>query len=303
MNVSSISVIIPVYQSAERLSEHVECLRLLRPNVHEFIWVITKSPDNSHQLAREAAREIGGQVFEVPRGLYQAWNLGIAHATGDLIYISTTGDTITPEALNALAFCIEKNQADVVFSPPAIFPATKSNLKRCRHWPVFKFAPIMNRYAGGRLPKEKAALIQVLSGASGLLGSCASCLFRASFLKDRPFPTEFHHYGDTAWTYKNLSENTLAFYPKQVARFMVHDQCTNRVVNKRQVYRLTESMGNELPLHLATIVFEYTRASAQIDKIRDSRPKFGWWWLPEAWQARGRRNAMKRALIKALERF
>ena len=82
MNLPSISVIIPVYQSAERLPEHVESLRRLRSMVHEFIWVITESPDGSHEIARKAAQELGGQVLEVPRGLYQAWNSGIAQASG-----------------------------------------------------------------------------------------------------------------------------------------------------------------------------------------------------------------------------
>ena len=237
MNVSSISAIIPVYQCAERLPEHIDCLRRLRPMVHEFIWAITESPDRSHKIAREAAKELGGQILELPRGLYQAWNSGIARAAGDFIYISTIGDTITPEGLSALFHCLQKAEADVVFSPPAIFPQTKSNLKRSRHWPVFRFAPILNQYAGGRLPKEKAILMQILSGASGLLGSCASCLFRTSFLKDRPFPTEFHHYGDTAWTFQNLSEATLAFHPDPVARFIIHDQQVQRIVDKSQIYR------------------------------------------------------------------
>ena len=142
MNVSSISVIIPVYQSAERLPVHIESLRRLRPIVHEFIWVITDSPDRSHEIAREAANELGGQILEVPRGLYQAWNAGIARASGEFIYISTIGDTITPQGLSALFHCLQKAEADVVFSPPAIFPVTKSNLKRSHHWPVFRFAPI-----------------------------------------------------------------------------------------------------------------------------------------------------------------
>jgi len=303
VNVSSISVIIPVYQSAERLSEHVECLRLLRPNVHEFIWVITESPDGSHEIAREAAKELGDQIIEVPRGLYQAWNSGIARATSDFIYISTIGDTITPEGLNTLSHCLQKEEADVVFSPPAIFPSTEPNLKQSCHWPVFVFSKVLSRFSEVCIPKEKAFLMQILSGASGLLGSCASCLFRTSFLKTRPFSDEYHHYGDTAWTYQNLPEANLAFYPKQVARFVVHDQSAHRVVDKRQICRLTEELGNKLPLPLATIVFEYTRASVQIDKIRDSRPRFGWWLIPHSWQARGRRNVMKRALIKALERF
>jgi len=297
----SISVVIPVYQSAERLGEHVESLRLLRPMVHEFIWVITKSPDGSHDVAREAARQLGGQVLEVPRGLYQAWNSGIARATGEFIYISTVGDTITPEGLNALSICIRKNEADVVFSPPVIFPATQPNLKCCRHWTVFEFSRILNQFSGVRIPKEKAILMQILSGATGLLGSCASCLFRTSFLQSRLFPTEYHHYGDTAWTYRNLPDAILAFHPEPVARFVIHDQNTPRIVDKRQIYRLTEELALQLPPQVTRIVHEYIQASLQIDKIRDPHPRFGWWWIPEAWQARWKRNKMKKELLKALE--
>jgi Glycosyl transferase family 2 len=303
VSLSPISVIIPVYQCAERLPEHVESLRLLRPMVHEFIWVITESSDRSHEIAREAAKELGGQVLEVPRGLYLAWNSGIALATGEFIYISTIGDTITPAGLNALSICIQKNQADVVFSPPVISPATEANLKCSRHWPVFKFSQILNQHAEGRLPKEKAFLIQILSGASGLLGSCASCLFRASFLLSRPFPTDHHHYGDTAWTYQHLPEATLSFHPNPVARFVIHDQNTHRLVDKRQIYRLTEELALQLPPQVTRIVHEYIRASIQIDTIRDPHPRFGWWWIPLAWKSRWIRNTARESLLKHMFRI
>ena len=301
MNPSSISVVIPVYQSAERLPEHIESLRRLLPMVHEFIWVITKSPDGSHEVAREAARELGGQVLEVPRGLYQAWNSGIAQATGDFIYISTIGDTITPEGLNALWHCLRKTAADVVFSPPIISPATGTNLKRSLHWPVFAFSKFLNRFTETRIPTEKAILLQILSGASGLLGSCASCLFRASFLKSRPFPTEYHHYGDTAWTYQNLSEAILAFHPDRVAHFQIHDAETPRTVDKNQIYSLIDQLAIHLPLPLTQTIYTYTLSSFHIDRIRDPHPKFGWWWMPNAWQARWKRNSTQRSLIQALE--
>jgi len=301
VNPSSISVVIPVYQSAERLPEHIESLRRLLPMVHEFIWVITESPDGSHEIAQKAAQELGGQVLEVPRGLYQAWNSGITLAAGDFIYISTIGDTITPEGLNALWHCLQKTAADVVFSPPTISPATGTNLKRSRHWPVFKFAPILNQYAGGLcIPKEKAILLQILSGASGLLGSCASCLFRALFLKNRPFPADHHHYGDTAWTYQNLAEANLAFHPDPVAQFKIHNAEAPRIVDKNQIYSLIDQLGVQLPLPLTHIIHSYTLASFHIDRIRDPHPKFGWWWMPKAWKARWKRNSAKRSLIQAL---
>ena len=300
MNPSSISVIIPVYQCAERLPEHIDCLLRLRPMVHEFIWTITESPDRSHEIAREAAKELGGQILEVPRGLYQAWNFAIARATGDFIYISTIGDTITPQGLNALSHCLQKATADVVFSPPVISPATEANLKRSRHWPVFRFSEILNQYAEGRLPKEKAFLMQILSGASGLLGSCASCLFRASLLLSRPFPIDHHHYGDTAWTYQNLTEVTLVFYPHPVAQFFVHNADTSRTVDKSQIYRLMDQLATQLPPLLTQISHNYTRASFHIDRIRDPHPKFGWWWIPKAWLFRIFRESSKNKLLQIL---
>ena len=301
MNPSSISVIIPVYQSAERLPEHIDCLLRLRPMVHEFIWAITDSPDRSHEIAREAAKELGGQILEVPRGLYQAWNFAIARATGDCIYISTIGDTITPEGLNTLSVCIRKNEADVVFSPPVISPLTQTNLKRSRHWPVFKFAHILSQYADNCMPKEKAILMQILSGASGLLGSCASCLFRTSLLKSRPFPTEYHHYGDTAWTYQQLPEVTLSFHPNPVAKFVIHDVETSRTVNKKQIYSLMNSAALHLPKKEHAWVNQLTHASMNIDDIRDPHPKYGWWILPNAWLFRIVRESSKNKLLRILK--
>ena len=301
MNNSPISVVIPVYQSAELLPVHIECLRRLRPMVHEFIWVITESPDGSHITARKAAKQLGGQVFEVPRGLYQAWNSGIARATGEFVYISTIGDTITPEGLDALFVCIRKNKADVVFSPPVISPATRTNLKRFPHWPVFKFAQILNKIADNCMPKEKAILMQILSGASGLLGSCASCLFRTSLLKSRPFPTEYHHYCDTAWTYQQLPEVTLSFHPNPVAKFVIHDVETSRTVNKKQIYSLMNSAALHLPKKEHAWVNQLTHASMNIDDIRDPHPKYGWWILPNAWLFRIVRESSKNKLLRILK--
>jgi hypothetical protein len=281
---------------------HVESLRKLRSQVHEFIWVITESPDGSHEIARQAAEELGGQVLEVPRGLYQAWNSGIARANGEFIYISTIGDTITLEGLNALSHCLQKAEADVVFSPPRISPATGTNLKRSHHWPVFAFSKFLNQFAGLRIPKEKAILLQILSGASGLLGSCASCLFRTSFLQGRPFSTDHHHYGDTAWTFQNLPEAILAFHPDPVARFVVHDDKADRFIDKKQIYRLTDNLGILLQPQLRTTLMKFIQASQQIDQIRDPHPRFGWWWMPAAWRARSQRNKSRSSLIQALER-
>jgi hypothetical protein len=144
-------------------------------------------------------------------------------------------------------------------------------------------------------------LLQILFGASGLLDSCASCLFLTSFLKARPFSGAYHHYGDTAWTYQNLPDAILAFYPEPVARFVIHDQGTPRIVDKRHIYRLTEELAAHLPPSRTRIVHDYIQASLQIDTIRDPHPRFGWWWMPAAWLARWIRNNLRKKLIRFLE--
>jgi len=144
---------------------------------------------------------------------------------------------------------------------------------------------------------------KLLSGANKLLGSCASCLFRTSFLQARPFPTDYHHYGDTAWTYQNLAEAILAFHPDPVAQFQIHDAEAPCIMDKNQIYNLIDQLAIHLPLLLGQIIHTYTLASFHIDRIRYPHPKFGWWWMPDAWQARWKRNSAQRLLINALGRF
>jgi hypothetical protein len=92
----------------------------------------------------------------------------------------------------------------------------------------------------------------------------------------------------------------LVFHPNPVANFIVHDAETSRTIDKRQIYRLIDQLATELPPLLTQITHKYTRASFRIDCIRDPHPKFGWWWMPKAWQARIIRNKMDRSLLQAL---
>jgi hypothetical protein len=275
---------------------------MLKPMVHELIWVITESPDGSHQLARGAAKELGGKVLEVPRGLYQAWNAGIGATTGEFIYISTVGDTIQTEGLATLRRTLEETGADMVVSPPLIFPPSRKNIKDTRHWPLFRFASVLASFAGRKLPQKKAVLMQILSEASGLIGSAASCLYRASVLKSRPFPTDHHHYGDTAWLYNFLPEISLGYCPKPLARFVIHSQEVVRVVDKRRIYDLMIALAGVLPSFEQSTVRDLIQANLIIDFIRMPHPKFGWWTNPFAWLKRVQRNSMRRRLLCELQK-
>lgn len=303
-DLSSISVVVPVYQCVDRLPVHLDFLATLSHKVHELIWVVTESPDGSCRMVKTAASRLGGKILEVPRGLYAAWNTGVATATGEFLYISTVGDfLIRKDGLVLLQELLRKTGADVAVSPPVIHPPARASRKTTCHWPLFAYRDYLKKFAGEIIPKRQAILLQILAGASGLSGSCASCLFRASTIKNRPFPTDHHHYGDTAWLYRYLPEVTLAYLPEPLARFEIHSTEIRRTVDKRQIYQLMISIAKHLSKKEAETIACYVAASTMIDAIRDPHPKYGWWFYPEAWVQRFKRNRCRFSLRKQLRSF
>lgn len=295
-----ISVIIPVYQASVRLQEHLKSLESLADVVQELIWVITTSPDASCQEARKAARRLGGTILERPPGLYPAWNAGLVTAKSDFIYISTCGDVIHPQGLLALHDTLQKTQADLVISPPKIRPIEKRTLRLSRDWPVFRFASLLRRFSGKKIPSETAILIQILCGASSILGSCASCLFRASAFKRSLFPDSHFHYGDTAWIYSQLPHLSLAFHPEPMADFWFDEPDAPRIVEKRQIYAMMEDLASHLPKDKRDAVGLLIEASQCLDGLRGESPKSGWWRDPHAWLYRWRRQKTKKYLHRKL---
>jgi hypothetical protein len=60
------------------------------------------------------------------------------------------------------------------------------------------------------------------AGIRGLLGSCASDLFRGAFLRARPFPTDYGTHGDTAWALRHAHEMRLCVAPGIGSTFCRH---------------------------------------------------------------------------------
>jgi glycosyltransferase involved in cell wall biosynthesis len=297
-----ISIIIPVYQSAPRLKQHLEALESLSRLVHELIWVITKSPDSSCRLARKAAEKLGGLIIDVPIGLYPAWNAGLAKAKAPFIYISTVGDVIRPDGLVALLNTLQATEVDVVISPPEIHPVGKEARQAARDWPVFRFASFFHVYEGKKIPAEKAILMQILSGASSVLGSCASCLFRASVFKSGNFSADHFHYGDTAWAYQHLPSISLTYYPTKVAQFWIEKPKAKRIVDKHQIYLMMQSMSEHLHADQKKMVRLLIDSLQNLDFLRGEKPKAGWWWHPSAWVYRWRRQRSRKYLLQCLHR-
>ena len=181
-------------------------------------------------------------------------------------------------------------------------PVAKETRQAALDWPVFRFASFFHAYEGKKIPAEKAVLMQILSGASSVLGSCASCLFRASVFKAGDFSANHFHYGDTAWAYQHLPSISLTYYPTKVAQFWVEKRKTKRIVDKQQIYLMMKSMSEYLHAYQRNMVRLLIDSLQNLDFLRGEKPKAGWWWHPSAWVYRWHRQRSSKYLLQCLQR-
>jgi glycosyltransferase involved in cell wall biosynthesis len=249
---ASISVVLPTYNCAALLARHLATVREWLDLVHEVVVVDSRSSDGTMALIRDGLQHPRLRLIERDRGLYQSWNEGIAATTGDWVYISTAGDTITREQLLHLCDVGERLQADVVVSPPC-FVHEDGRSHRDLGWPPAKLLREFGKGAPFVMHPAITQYLAFLHCPSALLGSSASNLYRGAHLRKRPFPTEYGPVGDTAWIMRYAHETRLALTPRVGSCFCIHekehqptpDQCyaLYRKIFEGELARLTRPVG------------------------------------------------------------
>ena len=105
-----VSIILPTKNSRQFLDERIASIRNQTFSNFEVIAVDSNSGDGTVELIEEWSREDKRvKLFQVPPGLYRAWNYGIKKATGKYIYVATSDDTMVPEALQEMVDALENN--------------------------------------------------------------------------------------------------------------------------------------------------------------------------------------------------
>lgn len=297
LNLSEITVVVPVWQCAERLQKHFEVVRRLATAGCPTIWVCSWSEDGSHQLAKEESEKCGGRYFLTPRGLYTSWNKGIQESYTLYTYISTVGESIQPEGLADFWNLIRKVEADIVFSPP-LLSSNERDRRQILRWPIYKNAQKLKVFDQKIIPTSLIGSIQSASGFSCLLGSFSSCLCRTLFMKEHAFPTRFHHYGDTAWFSINLTLGRFAYSHRAVADFQFHDGPARKInpAHRRLFLRLICRSTFRKGSFWRSVVLSYCLYVRYLDLKRGVRPKRYWYLNPKVFFIRIMRAICERLM-------
>ncbi|MCD7886636.1 MAG: glycosyltransferase [Clostridiales bacterium] len=113
----SVSVIIPVYNSAPYLDETLESIVNQTLKAIEIICINDGSTDESLEiLERWAAKDKRIALFsQVNAGLSCTRNFGIAHARGEFIYFMDSDDILEQNALEQLVAVMEEKKLDALY--------------------------------------------------------------------------------------------------------------------------------------------------------------------------------------------
>ena len=298
-----ITALVPVYECADRLASHISWLRSLQGTFADFIWVVTPGRDDSARLARKASQDLGGAYLEVPPGLYKAWNTGIRAVGTEFTYISTVGETASAEGLRRLRNSLQVQGADVCFTPPFLPQDAKARSQLLR-WPIFRFRRELRKKQGKVLHPLMVAKLQAVAGIFSLLGSCASCLFRTSYLQAHPFPTGYFHYGDAAWVYENYATARMVYLDDPMADFSVHGP-SGRNIGPRDVERLRQIILRDLrrmpgTRQAAHALSKLDAASRYLDSKRGRRPSRFWWLNLKLAKARLERSRCEKRFAREM---
>lgn len=113
----SISLITPCYNASKTIRETFESIRTQPPPAgFEYIVVDSNSTDGSSDLIAAATDIVTRHIREKDQGIYDGMNKGLKAATGDVIGIINSDDTLTQGALARIANEFQDISLDYIVS-------------------------------------------------------------------------------------------------------------------------------------------------------------------------------------------
>lgn len=115
-NKIKISIITIVYNNVTGIKRTIESItNQTYPNI-EFIVIDGGSSDGTVEFIRDNIDKISFWISEKDEGIADAFNKGLAHVTGDLVFFLNSGDTfIDSKVVNNVVNKWLENQVDILF--------------------------------------------------------------------------------------------------------------------------------------------------------------------------------------------
>ena len=309
-----VGILIPTRNAAVLWRDHLPQLQQVLDVAEEVVVVDSESSDGTVEMFRSGLRHPRLRFFAQPPGLYASWNFGLSQIRARHSYIATAGDTTTPAGLRRLCELATQFEADVMLSVPG-FLNDAGTPQPTKRWPLHDLLDDLKITAPAAMTRSQGFIACVLQGASGIMGSSASNLYRTSVLQARPFATDFGHIGDTAWGAANAIGVRFAVTPEVCANFVLHEKA--RTLSTEEHISIEDRLlaiarrslqealaSGSVPPDAAALENVFDRFAALRRDFRPAKDAYDtgrkqnplWILQPSVWRARRERNRIRRAL-------
>ena len=152
------SIVTVVRNAAAQIGDTLQSVRLQTGVDVEHLVVDGASTDGTLDVIRQHGQHVARSVSEPDRGIYDAFNKGLALATGDVIAFLNAGDTyIGDEVLAGIQGQFASHDVDAVFGDVLMVGATDPR-RVVRHYRSAYFTP--ERLAYGFMPAHPALFLK-----------------------------------------------------------------------------------------------------------------------------------------------
>ena len=196
MSAPILSICLPTRNSARFLEPRLKSIINQSFDEWHVVVVDTASTDGTLEMIRDLIPESKRTIWSSGPGLYQAWNLCVSYAAGELIHFATSDDCEHPNFYEKLIGIYRDTNCDIVHSQWAMIdemghtvPTPVQPMVRvfgCVPGRVYRKDPIANFLAN--------LLVSTTVGASN-----AALLKRDLFRRVGGFPTSYGAIGDRGW--------------------------------------------------------------------------------------------------------
>ncbi len=153
-----ISIITVAYNSADTIAETMDSVAKQTYADLEHLVVDGASKDDTVKIAQAHSTSCTRITSEPDKGIYDAMNKGLAHATGDIVCFLNADDAYAdPEVLSRVAHEMQQHGLDALFGDVVFFNpgAPERNVRRYRS---DRFCP--DRLAYGWMPAHPALFMR-----------------------------------------------------------------------------------------------------------------------------------------------
>lgn len=112
MKTIDISIIIATYNSADTLERCLDSIVSQKNNRVELIIIDGLSKDGTIEIIKNYGEQIDYYISENDRGVYDAWNKGLAIAKGNWVEFIGSDDMLLPQSIDAFFDIIDSNDLD-----------------------------------------------------------------------------------------------------------------------------------------------------------------------------------------------